>query len=501
MERVIMSTNSFTEVQLELRSMISRPKFMDTEIVCSNGSIRQNYAVTCLLFPCLSSCSEISAANDDDVIVIMPDKTVDEIEKSITDLCNQTMDAVSSGVVQKCDGELEFLKEELLDPWEEENIIKYEQEDSDNTNTGEVTLSKVQASVKRKENGSLVRRKAGLKLVQKNGDCSENYGPEKFPHNCSNCPFRTISKQEMTKHLRTHTGEKPFQCSMCAKTFSQKNNMLSHEKIHTGEKPFHCDQCDSKFYKKDHLILHARTHSEHVPDELLEMDDVIDTVSEVDVKQDLGKIGNENHTKISLKKAFVLQCDQCDFKTNNCRKLNEHRKNEHMVGLYYHCDQCDYKTRKKYNLKLHVNNIHNNSVRFVCDQCDYQCKTNGRLRAHIGAKHEGIRYSCNLCEFKALTTSHLNYHKQSKHEKNLYLCDQCEFKTHAKCNLKQHVKEQHLKITFSCTQCSYQSTRKEYLRQHVRRDHEGLYYYCDQCNFKTSRNSQLTKHIKCKHDS
>ena len=120
--------------------------------------------MACLLFPCLSSCSEISAANDDDVIVMVPDKTVDEIKKSITDLCSQTMDAVSS-VVQKCDGELDFLKEELLDPWEEENIIKYEQENGDNTNTGEVTLSKVQASVKRKENGSLVRRKAGLKLV------------------------------------------------------------------------------------------------------------------------------------------------------------------------------------------------------------------------------------------------------------------------------------------------------------------------------------------------
>lgn len=57
-------------------------------------------------------------------------------------------------------------------------------------------------------------------------------------------------------------GEKPYICTWegCTWRFARSDELTRHYRKHTGDKPFKCNICDRAFSRSDHLSLHMKRH-------------------------------------------------------------------------------------------------------------------------------------------------------------------------------------------------------------------------------------------------
>ncbi|KAG1969501.1 ras-responsive element-binding protein 1 isoform X2 [Pimephales promelas] len=49
---------------------------------------------------------------------------------------------------------------------------------------------------------------------------------------CAVCSKRFWSLQDLTRHMRSHTGERPYKCQTCHRTFTLKHSLVRHQRVH-----------------------------------------------------------------------------------------------------------------------------------------------------------------------------------------------------------------------------------------------------------------------------
>ncbi|KAJ8411571.1 hypothetical protein AAFF_G00163790 [Aldrovandia affinis] len=87
----------------------------------------------------------------------------------------------------------------------------------------------------------------------------------KFSNRCNYCPKSFKKPSDLVRHIRIHTGEKPYKCDECGKSFTVKSTLDCHVKTHTGQKLFTCHMCNTAFSTKGSLKVHMRLHTGSKP--------------------------------------------------------------------------------------------------------------------------------------------------------------------------------------------------------------------------------------------
>lgn len=84
---------------------------------------------------------------------------------------------------------------------------------------------------------------------------------KKHPYACKFCAKIFPRSANLTRHLRTHTGEQPYQCKYCERSFSISSNLQRHVRnIHNKERPHVCNICDRRFGQQTNLDRHLKKH-------------------------------------------------------------------------------------------------------------------------------------------------------------------------------------------------------------------------------------------------
>ena len=100
-------------------------------------------------------------------------------------------------------------------------------------------------------------------------NCRDSSTPKK-KFKCNECHKLFGYKSHLTKHMTTHSDQRPFKCTVddCQKEFKRMSVLEEHIKWkHSNERPLACDFLDCNFRAKtpDALRKHKKVHSDDKP--------------------------------------------------------------------------------------------------------------------------------------------------------------------------------------------------------------------------------------------
>ena len=164
---------------------------------------------------------------------------------------------------------------------------------------------------------------------------------------CEECDRGFTTRQHLTRHKRTHTGEKPYSCEVCGRGFADASNLAKHVRTHTGEKPYNCEVCGKDFSQSSHLLKHKRTHTGEKP----------------------------------------YSCEVCGKGFANKSNITLHMRT-HTGEKPYGCDVCEKAFKFKHHLSNHA--LTHTGQKFLCPDCGAGYVYRSGLGRHIRQHHSAL---------------------------------------------------------------------------------------------------------------